>query len=140
MSTPSIKSALSGKAEVKLEEVKEQKVEQTRSVEKLKTPFNQDILNEVWPAFREKFKDEVYLFNAFSINPKYIADNVILFEIDNSVMNDQYRRYMPELIGFFRNNLKNEIFDIKLNIVKKKRNVSALTDEQKLQQMMQKKS
>lgn len=53
-------------------------------------------------------------------------------------MSDQYRKYMPELIGFFRRQLNNEIFDIKLKVVKKERKASALTDEQKLQQMIKK--
>ncbi len=137
LSTPSIKSALSAKSKNTNEGETEKKVEQ-KLEPKLKDPFNQAKLDEVWPIFRDKFKDEVYLFNAFSIAPKHIEENIILFEVDNSVMNDQYRKYMPELIGFFRRHLNNDIFDIQMKIVKKQRKATALTDEQKLQEMIKK--
>ncbi|MBN1925720.1 MAG: hypothetical protein JW798_07790 [Prolixibacteraceae bacterium] len=70
--------------------------------------------------------------------PELIDNYLIKIKVENSVQFERIRSLKPEMIGFLRRSLKNSRIDIKIDLVKNHTESKLLTDEQKLQAMMQK--
>jgi DNA polymerase-3 subunit gamma/tau len=138
LGTPSISQALAGNfIEQKKEE---QKIPEkyAQEVKKIDHHFTIDELTTLWPRFAEKYAEQVHLFNTLSLNPQLVADNIVKFEVENSVQEDQFRSLKPEIIGFLRRGLNNSTIDVHIEIVKSSTESKILTDDQRLKSMLQK--
>jgi len=137
--TPSIRQALAGN--LKSDEgtqkivVPENYAKEVRQTDK---PFDEQKLNEAWIGFAEKYVTEVHLYNTLSNKLKLLDNSCALIEVENSVQLDQIRLLKPEIIGHLRRKLENSKVDLKIELIKINHESRILTEDQKLQQMMQK--
>ena len=138
LGTPSIAQALSGNFK---EEEKEQVVTPEAYAKEVRgsdEPFNQDQLNSIWPAFAERYTEQVHLYNTLSNKPELMDNYLVKIAVENSVQQDQIRQLKPEIIGYLRRNLKNSKIDVRVDLIKAKNDNKLLTDEQKMQAMIKK--
>ncbi len=138
LGTPSITQALAGNF---LEQKKEEhKIPEkyAQEVKKVDQPFSIEELISIWPKFADKYVEQVHLFNTLSVKPQLLPDNVVRFDVENSVQQDQFRSLKPEIIGFLRRSLNNSSIDVHIELVKSTVENKILTDDQRLKSMMQK--
>jgi len=95
-------------------------------------------LLNIWPNFAEKYVEQVHLYNTLSINPELLPKNIVNFNVENSVQQDQFRSLKPEIIGFLRRGLNNSTIDVSVEIVRSVVENKIMTDDQKMKAMMQK--
>jgi DNA polymerase III subunit gamma/tau len=137
--TPSIRQALAGNMKAEEEKQKvvvpENYAKETRQIDK---PFDEQKLNEAWNGFAEKYVTEVHLYNTLSNKLKLLDNSYAQIEVENSVQLDQVRLLKPEIIGYLRKKLENSRVDLKIELIKINHESRILTEDQKLQQMIQK--
>ncbi|MDA3929206.1 MAG: hypothetical protein PF541_09615 [Prolixibacteraceae bacterium] len=95
-------------------------------------------MHEIWPSFAEKYKEQSHLYNTLLNKPDLLENYLVKITVENSVQQDQIRQIKPEIIGFLRRSLKNSTIDVQVDLNRAKENRKILTDEQKMQAMIQK--
>lgn len=138
MGTTSIKEALAGKG--KKEEtpkivIPEAYATETKKVDK---SFDENQLKIVWQKYALRYEEEVHLFHTLTAQPISNQGSQVTITVENSVQYDQVRVLKPEIIGYLRRELENSQIDIEIKQEKPKGDNRIMTDEQKLQQMIQK--
>jgi hypothetical protein len=136
--TPSIKDALAGK--IKKEETPQLIVHETEQAAPIEIDKSFDIneLKIVWQNYALKYKEEVHLFHTLTSQPIENEGSEITITVENSVQYEQVRVLKPEIIGYLRRELKNSQIEIDVKQEKPKGDNRVFTDDQKLQQMIQK--
>lgn len=136
--TPSIKDALAGK--IKKEETPQLIVQETEQAAPIEIDKSFDIkeLKIVWQNYALKYKEEVHLFHTLTSQPIENEGSEITITVENSVQYEQVRVLKPEIIGYLRRELKNSQIEIDVKQEKPKGDNRVFTDDQKLQQMIQK--
>lgn len=100
--------------------------------------FEQEQLEKIWPAFAEKYTDQVHLYNTLSNVPELLDHYRVRIVVENSVEQEKIRQIKPEIIGYLRRTLKNSKVDVRVDLVKAQKGTKLLTDEQKMQAMIKK--
>ncbi len=141
LATPSISKALSG--ETKSEEAKKNTSEDNGVVaepdSKLNNHFTENELHSLWPVFIERYADQVHLYNTLKALPILENDYLVVISVENSVLQEKTRLLKPEIIGYLRRELKNDLIDVRVDLEEREESeVKIITDEQKLKAMMQK--
>ncbi len=101
-------------------------------------PFTEETLNNLWAQFAPRYKEEVHLFNTLKNKLIKINNELVQIQVDNSVQQEQLRLLKPEIIGFLRRGLGNQLIDLEIELLKSTYENKILTEDQKLQAMMNK--
>lgn len=110
-----------------------------KSIKEVNEAFTEEDLLACWKSLSEGYKEQIHLYNTLSQNtPVLKNDNIVVIKAENSVEEEKLRLAKPEIIGFLRRNLKNSFIDVQVKLIKASNNKKILTDEQKLQAMLQK--
>ncbi|HPR31091.1 MAG TPA: hypothetical protein PLK12_03305 [Prolixibacteraceae bacterium] len=136
--TPSISRALSGTYREEKDETTKIPEDYARTTRKADEAFTQNDLWTVWPEFAARYTDQAHLYDTLSELPELIDDHTVRITVENSVQCDRIRGIKPEMIGFLRKILNNTQIDVHIVLEKSTTGTKLLTDEQKLQAMMQK--
>ncbi len=136
--TPSIKDALAGK--IKKEETPKMIIPEAYAPEtkKIDKQFDLTQLKKVWQNYAVRYEEEVHLFHTLTSQTITNEGTEITITVENSVQYEQVRVLKPEIIGYLRRELENSQIDIEIKQEKPKGDNRIFTDDQKLQQMIQK--
>jgi len=138
VATPSIRQALyktpvsesAAKAETKPQPTSENTI--------LNLDFDEEKLNRIWHQFAPRYREEVHLYNTLLNDLIKIDQHLVQINLENSVQVDQVKSLKPEIIGYLRRELNNSFIDLQIELVKNAFENKILTDDQKLQSMMNK--
>jgi DNA polymerase III subunit gamma/tau len=110
-------------------------------VNKLNNSFSQDQLLGIWDLYTESIKtDKPRVYHILKASqPKIIEDNIISFELKNSMQKDAVEKFQSEIMEFMCQKLKNDNLVLNLTIIEEDQQQKTLyTDNDKLKYLTEK--
>lgn len=139
LSTPSISQALSVNSPASTSVKAEPATVSEDNNPNLQEKFSEQDLHHIWPKFISRYSTQGHLYNTLENKPALEEDNIVVISVENSVQQEKIRLLKPEIIGYLRRELKNDLIDVRVDLIEREESeVKIITDEQKLKVMMQK--
>ena len=100
-------------------------------------PYTQDQLNAGWLAFSETLKiEKPHLYSLMnSRTPVAEADQAILVQIDNKILEEEFREIRGALLMHLRATLNNYRIQLRTEVMENHTELKPYTDKEKFEQM-----
>ncbi len=139
LSSVSIKKTLSGE-NIQKKQAVETRIPEKVQIPKLNNEFSNDELLAAWTKFAESIKtNKPRVYHILkAAKPVKKSDEIVQYEVKNSLQEDAVNKIEKELMSFIYNELQNNSFKLELKIVATKSKNLIYTDNDKYKYLSQK--